>query len=240
MRTIGLGKVMASTTIAPRPTNHIHGASAAIARPPSSGVTGSRLNRFRKKPVKASACPQVAARGRGDRQARGGADRAEDRAGEADARLGQRVAAQRLRPHERAQEGDEDRRAGLDALAAQRDDVAHLVDEEQHDEPDGEPPAPDQRIGGHRDEHRARGGEHLDLGQQQQDRLELGADHGQRREQATAGAAPPRTPRLAERRGAFGRRVRRRGRQPAGRKLVGALLAHLIPRIGCADAHRRR
>jgi len=28
---------------------------AAIARPPSSGTTGSRLNRFRKKPVKASA-----------------------------------------------------------------------------------------------------------------------------------------------------------------------------------------
>ena len=53
---IGLGKAMASTTMAPSPTNHIHGASAAIARPPSSGVTGSRLNRFRKKPVKASAC----------------------------------------------------------------------------------------------------------------------------------------------------------------------------------------
>ena len=41
--------------MAPRPTNHIHGAIAAIARPPSSGTTGSRLKRFRKKPVNASA-----------------------------------------------------------------------------------------------------------------------------------------------------------------------------------------
>ena len=39
----------------PSPRNHIHGAIAAIARPPSSGSTGARLNRFRKNPVKASA-----------------------------------------------------------------------------------------------------------------------------------------------------------------------------------------
>ena len=55
IRMIGLGKRIASATIAAKPTNHIHGAIAAIARPPSSGTTGSRLNRFRKNPVKASA-----------------------------------------------------------------------------------------------------------------------------------------------------------------------------------------
>ena len=52
---IGLGKRIAAATSTPKPTNHIHGAIAAIARPPSSGSTGARLNRFRKKPVKASA-----------------------------------------------------------------------------------------------------------------------------------------------------------------------------------------
>ena len=123
----------------------------------------------------------------------------------------------------RAQEGDEDRRAGLDALAAQRDDVAHLVDEEQHDEADGELPAPDQRVGGDRDEHRARGREDLELGQQQQDRLELGPDHDQRREQAAAGAPPPRTLRLAE-----GRRPLR----PAGRAPPAA--ASRAEARGCA------
>ena len=38
-------------TSAPKPTNHIHGAIAAIARPPSSGTTGSRLKRLIKKPT---------------------------------------------------------------------------------------------------------------------------------------------------------------------------------------------
>ena len=53
---IGFGNAIANATIAASPTNHIHGAIAAIARPPSSGTTGSRLKRFRKKPVNASAC----------------------------------------------------------------------------------------------------------------------------------------------------------------------------------------
>ena len=52
---IGFGNRIASGISATNPTNHIHGAIAAIARPPSSGTTGSRLNRFRKNPVKASA-----------------------------------------------------------------------------------------------------------------------------------------------------------------------------------------
>ena len=55
MSRIGFGHSSSSTSIAPKPTNHIHGAIAAIARPPSSGTTGSRLNRLRKKPVNASA-----------------------------------------------------------------------------------------------------------------------------------------------------------------------------------------
>ena len=40
-----------STTSAPKPTNHIHGAIAAIARPPSSGTTGSRLKRLSSSPM---------------------------------------------------------------------------------------------------------------------------------------------------------------------------------------------
>ena len=36
---------------APKPTNHIQGAIAAIARPPSSGTTGSRLKRLTRKPT---------------------------------------------------------------------------------------------------------------------------------------------------------------------------------------------
>src|ERR687893_826691 len=111
---IGLGQTNSRNTSAPKPANHIHGAIAAIARPPSSGTTGSRLKRFRKNPVKASAfqnsSPDITAGG-------------------ADARLGERVAAQRLRPDRGAQERDEHGRAGLHALAPQLDDVPHLVDE---------------------------------------------------------------------------------------------------------------
>ena len=49
---IGFGKANVMATSAAKPTIHIHGERAAIARPPSSGTTGSRLKRFRKKPVK--------------------------------------------------------------------------------------------------------------------------------------------------------------------------------------------
>ena len=52
---IGLGMTNVTTAITNRPTNHIQGDSAAIARPPSSGTTGSRLKRFRNSPVKTSA-----------------------------------------------------------------------------------------------------------------------------------------------------------------------------------------
>src|SRR3954467_10705664 len=208
MRMIGLGKASARTTIAARPTNHIHGASAAIARPPSSGVTGSRLKRFRKKPVKASprpgSRPVAAAIGRqagapmvprigpaSPTRASASALPPSDFAHTTAPRKGKKNGDPP--PHDGAQEGNEHRRTRLHALAAQRDDVPHLVDEEQHDEPDGEPPAPDQGVGADRDDHRARGGEDLELREQEQERLELGPDEDQRREQAAASSPPPRT-----------------------------------------------
>src|SRR5437764_585724 len=57
---IGFGKTIASGIIAANPRNHIHGAIAAIARPPSSGSTGSRmiaLNLARKATIAASTAP---------------------------------------------------------------------------------------------------------------------------------------------------------------------------------------
>ena len=48
---IGFGKANVRPTSAANPTNQTHGESAAIARPPSSGSTGSRLNRLMKKPM---------------------------------------------------------------------------------------------------------------------------------------------------------------------------------------------
>ena len=69
------------------------------------------------------------------------------------------------------------------------------------DEADRERPAPDQRVGGDRDQHRRRGREQLQLRQQQQDRLQL------RRQQQRAGgdraeeALQPLAPALAARAG---------------------------------------
>jgi hypothetical protein len=50
---IGLGKITARGIRAAKPRAHIQGAMAAMARPPSSGITGSRLKRLRKNPVNA-------------------------------------------------------------------------------------------------------------------------------------------------------------------------------------------
>ncbi len=52
---IGFGATIASPTSATSPTIHSPGWMAATIRPPSSGVSGARLNRLRKKPVNASA-----------------------------------------------------------------------------------------------------------------------------------------------------------------------------------------
>src|SRR6478735_5436366 len=119
MRTIGLGNAIASATIPARPRNHIHGAIAAIARPPSSGTTGSRLKRFRKKPVNASAVqkswPPTAAT---TRQA------AAPGAGGPDAPRAQRLPAQRLAQDAAPHKGDKQGRRGLAPLGAQRNQVA--------------------------------------------------------------------------------------------------------------------
>ena len=52
---IGFGHRKAISATTKSPPNHIHGDIAAAARPPSSGVTGARLKRFRKNPTNASA-----------------------------------------------------------------------------------------------------------------------------------------------------------------------------------------
>ena len=112
-----------------------------------------------------------------------------------------RVVAERAGGDHRAQERDEDRRAGLDALAPQRDHVSHLVDEQQRDEAGGERPAPEQRIGGQRDQDRAARGQQLQLRKQQQDRLELRQRprRSPRRSRTAAGGSGPGVWRLGPR-----------------------------------------
>ena len=170
---IGLGKMTASGIIAANPTNHIHGAIAAIARPPSSGTTGSRLKRLRKKPVNANArhrslpvACQTTTHAAAPMLPRIG-PASPTRASAV------RVVAQRASCDHGAQEWDEHRRAGLDALAPERDRMTHLVNEQQRDEPGGERPAPQQRVRGERHQDRACRREQLQLRKEHQDRLEL-------------------------------------------------------------------
>src|SRR6266511_610674 len=54
----------------------------------------------------------------------------------------------------RAEKRDEERRADRQSLSLRLEHVAHLVDEEEHDEADPEPPAADPDVDGRRDEHR--------------------------------------------------------------------------------------
>jgi hypothetical protein len=61
-------------------------------------------------------------------------------------------------------------------LAFGLEDVPHLVDEEEYDEPDPELPPPEERVGRDRDEHRRRGGDDLELPHREEDRLELGEE----------------------------------------------------------------
>jgi hypothetical protein len=100
-------------------------------------------------------------------------------------------AAERARGDGGAQERDEHHPGGPDALPAQLDVVAHLVHEQQRDEADREAPAPQQRVGADRQQHRPRGRQQLELRREQQERLELGeeldrqrAGHAQRAEHA--------------------------------------------------------
>ena len=118
-----------------------------------------------------------------------GPDRAQHRSGQADARLGGGVVRQLLHADHGAHEGDEQRRSGLDALAAQLQHVAHLMDEDQDHEARCERPAPDQRVGRHRDQHRPRGRQDLELREQQEDALELREQDAQRGEPAAHAVA---------------------------------------------------
>src|SRR5437773_2511627 len=72
---------------------------------------------------------------------------------------------------ERADERDEYRRAGGNALAPQRHRVAHLVDEDQQHEAGGEGPAPLDRVGADRQQHRR---ERLEFEDARQQAEELG------------------------------------------------------------------
>ena len=111
----------------------------------------------------------------------GGADTAENRPGQPHAGLRERVLTQGLRRDHGAHKRDEHRRAGLQPLAPQGDHVAQLVHEQQRDEAGGERPAPQQCVGGERDQDRAGRGEQLQLRRKQQDRLELGEQGDDRR-----------------------------------------------------------
>ena len=156
---------------------------------------GSRLKRLRKKPVKASAIrngeSSASPRAPDDHRAEG----AEDRAGERDARFLPGIRRHLLHPDDGAEEGDEERRRSRHALAAELEDVAELVHEDQKDEADGEPPAPDPRVGRDRDEHRPRGREDLELEEREREELELrkeGADRRERRDQLLPDLLPAR------------------------------------------------
>ena len=123
------------------------------------------------------------------------AEGAEDRPGERDARFLPGIRRHLLHPDDGAEEGDEERRRSRHALAAELEDVAELVHEDQKDEADGEPPAPDPRIGRDRDEHRSRGREDLELEEREREELELreeGADRRERRDQLLPDLLPAR------------------------------------------------
>ena len=125
---IGFGNTTASAII-PRSRR----TTSTAPSPPSRGrrraaTTGSRLKRFRKNPVNASArqkslpvACQIRISAAAPMLPRIGPARP-------DAGFGERVVAERSGADHRAQERDEHRRAGLDPLAPQRDHVAHLVD----------------------------------------------------------------------------------------------------------------
>ncbi len=151
---IGLGFQMTSPSRARKPTSHSAGCRAAVTRPPSSGTTGSRLKRLMKKPRNASA--------------------ARDR----ELRLAPGVVRHLSKRDQCAHERDEERCRDGESLPFRLEYVSHLVDEQQHDEPDSEPPAADPDVHRGRNEHRE---EELEL---EQDDAELGekrADRGDRR-----------------------------------------------------------
>src|SRR5262249_31987539 len=106
-------------------------------------------------------------------------DAAEDWASDRDARGLPGVPARVL--DVRAEERDEHRPGRVEPLALRLEPVAHLVEEEQQDDAEPEPPAPDERIAAERDEHGAELGERPQLGQQAEEH------------QDRCGNAPPET-----------------------------------------------
>src|SRR5207237_847066 len=87
-----------------------------------------------------------------------------------------------LEHDEGAEEGDEERRRSWDALTAQLEHVAHLVDEDQPDETEAEPPAAEERIRADRDDHRPGDREHLELEEDGAELDEERADRPDRRQ----------------------------------------------------------
>ena len=151
------------------------------------------IQKVQEEPEEGERLKELLARDQPDRERHAGAERAEDRAGQPDARLHRRVLRQLLQRDRRTQERDEERRARVEALASPPGNVAELVDEQQEHEPDRELPSPDQRVGADRDEHRRRGREQLELRQDQEDRLELRAELDDQPAPTPPSAAPARS-----------------------------------------------
>ena len=217
---IGFGATIISSTRPASPTSQNAGCSAATARPPSSGTIGKRLKRFRKNPTYAMAVKKSRSVAAPIAQKAQAPSVPDDRACERDPRFAPHVVGELLQRDQRAEKRDEHRRAHRQALALGLEHVAHLVDEEEHDEPDGEPPAPEQRVRRDRDEPRERRADELELEHDDGRRLELPeerADEGERH------------PQLA------------RDRAPGGLRmhgLVAAQLREVVLLLGCARPRR--
>ena len=110
------------------------------------------------------------------------AERADVRAGEREARLAPDVVRDLLQRDQGAEERDEHRRARLQPLAAGLEHVPELVDEEEQDEADREPPAPEQRVGRDRDEPGERRPDELELEDRERGGLELPEQRAEERE----------------------------------------------------------
>ena len=115
------------------------------------------------------------------------AKRADDRAGQRDPRLVPGVARVLLHRDHRAEERDEHRRADGQALSPRLDHVAHLVHEEQHDQPGREPRAADPEVEAERDEDRE---EELRLEEDRPELCEERAGRRDRRPESAQDVAP--------------------------------------------------
>src|SRR5262249_18685577 len=115
------------------------------------------------------------------------AERAEDRAGDCEARLAPRVVRHLLHRDQRTHERDEHRHRDRQPLPPRLEHVPHLVDEEQSDEAEREPPRPEQQVRPERDDHRE---EELELQEDGAELREEGADRGDWGPEPPCEAAP--------------------------------------------------